>query len=145
MVVIGGELMREAEETGQLQQGLSVAEDGTLVEASSFWFYIGALATSYESAVVVATVVTKDETYGTLSTFSLPIVGLMYTESLLCQPRRRSPKDMWRLRLHFASFAVIGEMTWATYEFREGNFGLLISHFARLAGQTLGFHFLLKL
>ncbi|GMH78068.1 hypothetical protein TrST_g12709 [Triparma strigata] len=52
---------------------------------------------------------------------------------------------MWKLRLHFANFAVIGEMAWAVYEFREGELVKAILHFVRLAALTVIFHFGLKL
>ncbi|GMH90124.1 hypothetical protein TrVE_jg3457 [Triparma verrucosa] len=148
MFVIRGEMRREAEETGQLQlhQGQSISEDGMLVEGSSIWFSTGVLATTYASAVCVAAAVTMDKSYETLSSFSLPIVGLMYLGSLFCQPRKRSPKDMRKLRLHFICFAFIGEIGWAVYGLRIGyKVGWIILHFARLAAETLGFHFALKL
>ncbi|GMH47155.1 hypothetical protein TrVE_jg3053 [Triparma verrucosa] len=143
-IVIRGEMINEAEETGQLHQGES-SSDGTLVEGSSFWFYIGVLASTYAALVVVASAVTMDKFYNTLSRVSIPIVGLLYVGSFFGQPRRRSPKDMWKLRLHFMSFAFIGEMSWAVFGFREGNFGLVILHVIRLAAQTLLFHFGLKI
>ena len=137
-------MRREAEETGQLDQGES-SLDGTLVEGSSFWIYIGVLATTYESAVCVAAALTLDGFYKTLSSASLPIVGLIYLASVYSQPRRRSPKDMWKLRLHFTSFASISEMAYAVKNVREGYFGQVVLHFVRLAAQTLAFHFALKL
>ena len=119
--VIRGEMKREAEETGNLHdESSSSSTDGTLVEGSSLWFYIGVLATTYETSIAIVPTVSVDEPYLTLSRASVSIVVLLYDVSLLCQPRRRSPKDMWKLRLHFFSFAVIGEMAWAVYEFREG-------------------------
>ncbi|GMH62352.1 hypothetical protein TrST_g13759 [Triparma strigata] len=141
---IRGEMRREAEETGQVRQ-VESSSDSKLVEASSFWFYIGVLATTYQSAVNIAGAVTMDKSYQTLSTASLPIVGLLYIGSITCQPRRWSPKDIWKLRLHFASFAFIGEMAWAVHGFREGDFGNVITRFALLAAETLCFHFILKL
>ncbi|GMH86571.1 hypothetical protein TL16_g10591 [Triparma laevis f. inornata] len=129
----------------QVHQGRSFSEDGTLVEASSFWFYLGVLATAYFSVVNIAAAVTMEFFYMSLSTFSLPIVGLLYTGSVFYQPRRRSPKDMWKLRLHFISFAVVNEISFAAYQFRHGNFGEVILHFARLAAETLLFHFGFKL
>ena len=56
-----------------------------------------------------------------------------------------SPKDLWKLRIHFVSFVFIGEMAWAVYGFREGDFGKVIRHFIRLTFITLVFHFGLKL
>ncbi|GMI09881.1 hypothetical protein TrVE_jg13446 [Triparma verrucosa] len=143
-VVIRGEMRRGAEETGQLNQG-GFSSDGTLMEASSFWFYIGVLATTYQSIVCVAAAVTMDKNYQTLSRASAPIVILAYVESIFNQPRRRSPKDMRKLRLHFMSFAFISEMALAVYVFRQGNFGRVIQHFARFAAQMLLLHFGLKL
>ena len=52
---------------------------------------------------------------------------------------------MWKLRLHFISFAFISEMAWAMYEFRQGNFSGVILHFARLTAEALVFHLGLKL
>ncbi|GMI05766.1 hypothetical protein TrVE_jg12803 [Triparma verrucosa] len=154
MVVIRGEmrLEAEAEETGQLHQGSSSSPSSpssdvvTLVEGSPFWFYGGVMATTYQSAVTVAVAVTMDEFfYKTLSTVSLPIVILIYIGSIFDLPRRMSPKDMWKLRLHFISFAFISEMAWAMYEFRQGNFSGVILHFARLTAEALVFHLGLKL
>ncbi|GMH98819.1 hypothetical protein TrST_g13130 [Triparma strigata] len=144
MVAIRREMRREAEETGQPHQE-EPPVDNTLVEGSSFWFYIGVLATTYNSAVCVAAAVTMDKSYKTLSTASVPIVVLLYVGSMFCQPRRRSPKDMWKFRLNFISFAFIGEMAWAAYGFREGDFGKVISHFARFAAFILVFRLILKL
>ena len=137
-------MRREAERTGQPHQE-EPSVGNTLVEASSFWFYIGVLATTYQSAVNIAVVVSMEKFYRTLSIASLPIVMLMYGASLLCQPRRRSSKDMWKLRLHFVNFAVIGEIGFAMYGFSEGDFGGVIVHFTLLAVEMLTFHFLLKL
>ena len=117
----------------------------TLVEASSFWFSTGVLATIYFSAVNIAGAVTMDKSYETLSTASLPIVGLLYNLSVFCQPRRSSPKDMWKLRLHFMSFAFVGEIGFAMYQFRGGEFGLVITHLVRFAVEALLFHYGLKL
>ncbi|GMI01543.1 hypothetical protein TrLO_g10204 [Triparma laevis f. longispina] len=144
LVVIRGEIRREVEEAGQ--QYLGEPSSGcTLLEASSFWLYIGFLATTFQSSISVAMAVTMNKSYGTLCKVSLPIVGLMYVGSVFCQPRRRSPKDMWKLRLHFMSSAFIGEMAWAVYGFRKGNFSGVILHFVRLVSQALVFHFGLKL
>ena len=52
---------------------------------------------------------------------------------------------MWKLRLHFMSFSFVSEVAFAANEFREGVFSEVIVHFARLAAQTLLFHFVLKL
>ncbi|GMH80284.1 hypothetical protein TL16_g08484 [Triparma laevis f. inornata] len=129
----------------QVHQGQSFSEDGTLVEASSFWFYLGVLATTYFSVVNVAAAVMMEGFYMALSTFSLPIVILVYIGSVICQPRRRSSKDMWKLRLHFMSFAVVSEIGFAMYQFRGGEFGLVITHLVRFAVEALLFHFGLKL
>ncbi|GMH98487.1 hypothetical protein TrVE_jg9990 [Triparma verrucosa] len=144
-VVIRGQIRREAEETGRLHQGQFISENSALVEDSSFWFCIGVLTTNYESSIIIATAVTMDESYKTLAIVSLPIAILMYLGSLFCQPRRKSPKDMWKLRLHFMSFSFIAEMAWAVHGSRQGDFGYVILHFALLAAQTLLFHFGLKL
>ena len=61
-VVIRREMSREAEGTGQQSQGGS-SSDAPLVEGSSFWFYIGVLATTYFSAVNIVAAVTMDEFY----------------------------------------------------------------------------------
>ena len=139
-VIIRREMRREAEETGQLRQGESSSDD-TLVEASLFLFYFGVLITTFQSAFCVASAVMIDKSFYTLSIASLPIVLLTYIVSVACQPRRRSPKDMWKLRLHFMSFAFIGEMNMAVYGIREGDFGRVIYHFARLAVFTLLFYY----
>ena len=83
MVVIWREMRREAEETGHLHQNES-SSDGTLVEGSSLWFYMGGFATTYFSAVSVAVAITTDEFYITLSRLSLPIVLLIYIASTFC-------------------------------------------------------------
>ncbi|GMI02040.1 hypothetical protein TrVE_jg672 [Triparma verrucosa] len=57
VAVIRGEMRRKAEETVQPQQDVSSSDSTlvvTLVEASSFWFYIGVLMTTYFSVVNVA-------------------------------------------------------------------------------------------
>ena len=137
-------MSREAEGTGQQSQGGS-SSDAPLVEGSSFWFYIGVLATTYFSAVNIVAAVTMDEFYETLSTVSIPMVILLCIGSFFCQPRRASPNDKWKLRLHFISFAFISEMAWAVYAFREGEIGFVLLHFVRLAVFTLVFHFAFQL
>ena len=84
--VIRGEMRRAAEETGHLHQdeSSSSSTDGTLVEGSSLWFYMGGFATTYFSAVSVAVAITTDEFYITLSRLSLPIVLLIYIASTFC-------------------------------------------------------------
>ncbi|GMH75201.1 hypothetical protein TrLO_g13285 [Triparma laevis f. longispina] len=101
MVTIRGEMKRGEEDSEQLRQGESSSEV-MLGEASSFWFYGGVLATTLASTLCVAAAVTLDDTYFKLGMVALPIVVLIYIASIFCQPRRNSPKDVWKLRLHMA-------------------------------------------
>jgi len=144
MVAIRGEIRREAEETGQLRLGES-SSDNTVVEASSFWFYTGVLATTCESAICIAVAVTTSESYEMLAVASGPIVGVMYLVSILCQPRRRSPKDMWKLRLYFVSYAFIGLGAFTAYFVRKGRIEKAFVSTFSLSGATVVFYFGLRL
>jgi len=135
----------------KVDQAQSFSEDGMLVEGSSFWRFVGVLATTYFSGINVAlaaTAATEDFEYEELSTSSAPIVILLYLGSVLCQPRRRSQKEMWKLRLHFASFAFIGELCFVVYHYsrkKDEYIWYILYHIARLIIEMVLFHILLKL
>ena len=104
MVIIRGETKQGEEDSKQLRQGESSSSSSKvmLVEASSFWVYGGVLATRLESTHFVVGAVMIDAFYFTLGMVAVPIVLLICVASVLCQPRRNNPKDLWKLRLHFA-------------------------------------------
>lgn len=61
-------------------------------------------------------------------------------------PICRSPKDIWRLRLHFASFAYISEAALAVYGFRkEKTLTIVAGHVFTATAQTFFFHQGLKM
>ncbi|GMH91599.1 hypothetical protein TL16_g12100 [Triparma laevis f. inornata] len=115
MIVIRGEMKREAE------QGVLTAENAAsssspptenlLKEASLFWYYAGVIATSLYSALCIAGAVVMDDSFTLLVSFYLPFVILIYIGAVFCRPRRKSPMDMWKLRVHFMSFAYISEVS----------------------------------
>ncbi|GMH79050.1 hypothetical protein TrLO_g7737 [Triparma laevis f. longispina] len=148
MVAIRREKKRQEEDSDseQLRQGESSSSfsETVLVEASSFWFYSAVLATTFSSVICVAGAATMDERYNMLITIALPIVVLVYGGSLTCQPRR-SEKDLWKLRLHFASFIYISQIANAVGEFRKSNLIKAGFHFAGAAAMTVLFHFGLQL
>ncbi|GMH69308.1 hypothetical protein TL16_g05125 [Triparma laevis f. inornata] len=100
MVAIRGEIKR-GEVSDQLRQGKSSSEV-MLAEGSSFWFYLGVLATTFQVMLFIASAVTLDEGDFTQAAIALPIVVLLYLVSIGCQPRRNSPKDLMKMKLHFA-------------------------------------------
>lgn len=143
LVVIRIQMKREAEFGPE--SGREESADTPLTEASSFWVVVGVLATSLNSAVNVAGAVTLDDFYESLSRFMLPLVILFYWVALSCQPRRNSPKDMWRLRFHFMSFAWISEAGIIVFYIRgEDSINAMI-HVVFVAAYSLLFHWGLKL
>ncbi|GMH80502.1 hypothetical protein TL16_g08571 [Triparma laevis f. inornata] len=102
MVAIRVEMKRRGKILRQSESSSSSSE-AMLAGASSFWFYLGVLATTLLSILYVARAATLDESYFTLAMAGLPVVILVYFWSFFCQPRKISPKNMWKLRLHFAS------------------------------------------
>ncbi|GMH69540.1 hypothetical protein TL16_g05184 [Triparma laevis f. inornata] len=76
---------------------------------------------------------------------AVPIVLLIYVASVLCQPRRNNPKDLWKLRLHFASFSYISQVANMVRAFLEGDIPWLYIHFTIAVLYTVLFHFGLKL
>jgi hypothetical protein len=141
LVVIKGEMKREAEFGPESESEESA--NPLLTEASSFWVVIGVLATSFYSAVNVVGAVTLDDI--SLSRLTPPLVGLFYLVALFCQPRRNSPKDMWRLRLHFMSFAWISEAAIIVFYAREGDSTNATIHVGLATAETLIFHWGFKL
>lgn len=83
-IVIKREMRR-----GEESQSSSASLEVNLIEASSLWVYGGVLTTTYNSVICIVMAVTLDEYYRTLCNITLPIVVLIYVESLFCQPRRR--------------------------------------------------------
>jgi hypothetical protein len=143
LVVIRNQMKREAEFGPDIESEESA--DLPLTEASSLWVVVGVLVTSLNSAVCVAGAVTLDDFYTSLTRMTLPLVILFYVVALFCQPRRNSPKDMWRLRLHFISFAWICEAATIVWSFRVGDSTSAAIHIVLAAAYTLGFHLGLKL
>ncbi|GMH73979.1 hypothetical protein TL16_g06338 [Triparma laevis f. inornata] len=111
-----------------------------LTEASQFWFVGGIVATTLHSMNDIATAITLDEYYETISTITLPFVLLAYGGSFFCQPRRRSPRYMNVLRLHFGSFCWVGELAMLIFRLRRGENATAISHFVRVGVWTYLFH-----
>lgn len=92
--------------------------------------------------------VTRDRTVAEMIKFTFPFTLFLYTIAVFSQPRRRSPAHMWKLRLHFASYAYISQGSWAIYEFVESEGDWIGSGFAPIilaAVQTGLFHLCLKL
>mmetsp|Transcript_9626 Transcript_9626/g.17488 ORF Transcript_9626/g.17488 Transcript_9626/m.17488 type:complete len:986 (+) Transcript_9626:120-3077(+) len=148
--LIRAEMRSEEESRSQTHQGQSSpesfsSEDGLLVEASSFWFYCGVLATFYFSAINIAAAVTMDTFYISLTTISLPFVVLIYIASVLCQPKRRSSKDMWKLTIHAMSFGYVTEAAMMALKFRSGAFIQVIVHFFRCFLWRFCYNCLIKL
>ncbi|GMI17303.1 hypothetical protein TrLO_g675 [Triparma laevis f. longispina] len=85
------------------------------------------------------------EYYITLASVAVPILGLGYSTSFFCQPRKYSPKDLWKLRLHFTSFAYISETALGVQAFRVGDIKWVGLHFAAAVIFTVMFHCALKL
>ena len=142
IVIIRKEISAERTQTRrQMHQCQSFSPDGTLVEGSSFWLYIGVLATTYESVVAIMLIVTLDGSYTTLAMSSLPFVILLYVGNLGCQPRRKSSKFMWLLRLQFGSFIYINL---AAIAFYNGTMLGSMSCLFLAAVLTVLFHFALK-
>ena len=143
LVVIRNQMKREAE-FGPESESEESAEP-PLTEASSFWVVVGVLATSFYSAICIAGAVTLDDFYESLTRMAMPLVTLFYGVALFCQPRRNSPKDMWRLRLHFMSFAWISEAATVVWTLREGDSTNVAIHVGLATAETLIFHWGLKL
>ncbi|GMH69503.1 hypothetical protein TrLO_g5565 [Triparma laevis f. longispina] len=144
---IRGEMKRGEEDFEELRQGesSSSSSEDKLTEASSFWVYLGGFATMLESALFVAKSVTLDELYFIMAGVALSIVLLAYGVSIFCQPRRNSPKDLWKLRLHFASFAYVSQTTYMVDAFRNDNLMLAGLHLSIAVVFTVLFYLGLKL
>eukprot|EP00519_Triparma_laevis_P004294 CAMPEP_0182514400 /NCGR_PEP_ID=MMETSP1321-20130603/35669_1 /TAXON_ID=91990 /ORGANISM="Bolidomonas sp., Strain RCC1657" /LENGTH=1209 /DNA_ID=CAMNT_0024721593 /DNA_START=151 /DNA_END=3777 /DNA_ORIENTATION=+ len=76
------------------------------LEASSFWTTIAILITSVQSTLVIAGTITLDDFYTTLSTILFPFTAVLVFGAWFCQPQR---EDTWKICLHFASYAYVGE------------------------------------
>lgn len=131
-------------EPGQDNQGES-PPNVMLVEASSFWFYLGVLATAIQCAVAVVRAVMMHDFYSALFMTSLPIVILIYVGSVFTHPRINSQKYMMKLRIHFVSVVYPTLAANAVTDLRSGNTVGLAIQFVLAAALTVLFHFGLKL
>lgn len=128
-----------------LHQGRT-GSDTPLVEASSFWVNLGMFSTSCVTALCVASAVMMNTYYEAWAIALTPLATLLYIGALLSQPRRASPKEMWKLCLHFVSFSYISKAANAVFMFRLGQpTFFVIVHVLRAAAMTLIFSFGLKL
>ena len=86
-----------------------------------------------------------DDSFTLLVSFYLPFVILIYIGAVFCRPRRKSPMDMWKLRVHFMSFAYISEASLFVWNFRAGQGVVTLFHVMIAPALSLVFHFSLKL
>lgn len=113
-----------------------------LVEASSFWVYLGTFATTFQTCLNILGTILTDEHLAAASNFTLPPVLLCYRGSFLSQPRRKSKWDMIKLRLHFVSFAYVSEVALFIWQLKVGDIG---AHIFRAVTYTVVFHLGFKL
>ena len=75
----------------------------------------------------------------------LPLVGFLYLGSFFARPRKRDKGTMQFLRLHFISFAWVGEILYILYELNRGIISAALVHFLTLCLYTVLFHYSLQL
>ncbi|GMH83670.1 hypothetical protein TrST_g11658 [Triparma strigata] len=114
-------------------------------EASTMWFVLGVLLTTGQLVTHFASTVTSDKTYETFSIISLPFVTLQYFNSLFCQPKRKSKKYIWALRVHFGTFVLMNEALSCYENFVDGELSKVALHIALAATWTVLFHYGLRL
>ena len=94
LIAIRGEMKRERdqeeEETDEEKDEEKEGEPAApfLLEASSFWVYLGIFATTFQTCLNISGAVLLDENLSAATNFTLPPVLLCYCGSFLSQPRR---------------------------------------------------------
>lgn len=142
-VVIWFEIKQEAKNGPQINEKAS--DDNYLTEVSSFWFYVAVFVTTLESLICTAAAITEDYIYVSISKMLLPFAAFLYGGSVLFQPRRVSYEYMWKLRLHFVSFAYISFGALAVLYWRKGGIVTAVVLFLIAGGLTRLFQSFLKL
>jgi len=132
---------KRGEEVEEVEEGKEVEEVEEVEEASSFWFGTAVFATTFHSTCNVAASITLDERFLTITWSSFPFIMVAYIFSVLCQPKRNHPRDIWKLRIHFASWAYVSEFSCVVWSYRREENSAVILHLLRAVGQTLLFHY----
>ena len=75
----------------------------------------------------------------------LPVVMILFGVSFFAKPRRKDSKSIWFLRLHFFSFAIVGEISYVIYDIGDGDMAAAWNHVGLAILETVMFHYGLKL
>ncbi|GMI08727.1 hypothetical protein TrVE_jg9308 [Triparma verrucosa] len=127
------------------QSPAAVPPPTLLKRGSRFWFWLGVLATSIQSATFLASAITLEPFWITISATILPIVAVCYLGSFFCDPRAQDKKTISSLVIHFVSFSIVGQGSWLVYELRNGEVGFAFSHVLRAVLEVLFFRVGLKI
>lgn len=136
--------MRERQQQQQQQQqstGAQKTQEGPLISQIS-WFWVGAgvIGTTLQTLISLAYVTGAGRAYKTLAQLLLPLVMILYFGSLFAKPRREGHECF--LKLHFASFVLIGEVAYLIRNLSQGDFKQAAVHVARGMAELLAFCFL---
>ncbi|GMH66283.1 hypothetical protein TrLO_g3237 [Triparma laevis f. longispina] len=116
-----------------------------ITEASPIWLYLGILATTLQTVINAIGALASVKLFEVISGMTLPFVALQYMNAFFCQPRRKSSTYKWLLRLHFASFALLGEAIWCYQAVSLNHFNVAAFHVGRTVAWTMIFHWMFKL
>ena len=112
-----------------------------VTELSALFVFVSFLATSFQTALNVASSFTGKSFYETAATAVLPLVVIVYTGGIFAQPRRRDRRTMNILRSQFFIFSWVSEISYVSYEAGIGNYASTLTHIGRCMLETLIFHY----
>ena len=112
-----------------------------VTELSSVWVGLGVTVTTTQAILAIAQAITRDVWYGGLSGALLPYSGILYSLSIFGQPRKRSNRWTWFLRLHFFTYCWMSEISYIFYNVDKNDKLTALQHLGRVSIESIVFGF----